>query len=83
MLGGMSTVLTCSVDSLAAEAIKSPFLKREMFVMGGYPPVTEQTSMVFSFVPFNCRVKIGCSATERVLVMDKILYYSKRNYSIP
>ena len=76
-------MLTCSVESLAAEAITSPFLRREMFVMGGYPPVAEQTSMAFSFVPFNCRVNEGCSATERVLVMDKVLYYSKRKYSLP
>ena len=82
MLGGRSAVLTCSVDSLAAEAITSPFLRREMFVMGGYPPVAEQTSMAFSFVPFNCRMNEECSATERVLVMDKI-YYSKRKYSLP
>ena len=57
-------MLTCSVESLAAEAITSPFLRREMFVMGGYPPVAEQTSMVFSFVPFNVRVNKGYSATE-------------------
>ena len=78
-------MLTCSVESLAAEAITSSFLRREMFVMGGYPPVAEQTSMVFlfSFVPFNCRVIEGCSVTERVLVMDKIFYYSKRKYSLP
>ena len=82
MLGGRSAVLTCTVDSLAAEAITSPFLRREMFVMGGYPPVAEQTSMAFSFVPFNCRMNEECSATERVLVMDKI-YYSKRKYSLP
>ena len=62
MLGGRSAVLTCSVESLAAEAITSPFLRREMFVMGGYPPVAEQTSMAFSFVLFNCRVNEGCSA---------------------
>ena len=71
-------MLTCSVDSLAAEAITSPFLRREMFVMGGYPPLAEQTSMAFSFVPFNCRVIEGCSATEKKkqeLVMDKILLY--------
>ena len=48
-------MLTCSVDSLAVEAI-IPFLRREMFVMGGYPPVAEQTTMAFSFLPFNCRV---------------------------
>ena len=58
-------MLTCSVDSLAAEPITSPFLRREMFVMGGYPPVAEHTSMVFSFVPFNCRMNEGCSATEK------------------
>ena len=72
MLGGRSAVLTRSVESLAAETITSSFLRREMFVMGGYPPVAEQTSMAFSFVPFNCRVNEGCSATEKVLVMDKI-----------
>ena len=76
-------MLTCSVESLAAEAITSSFLRREMFVMGGYPPVAEQTSRAFSFVPFNCRVNEVCSATERVLVMDKIFYYSKRKYSLP
>ena len=65
MLGGRSAVLTCSVESLAAEAVTSPFLRREMFVMGGYPPVAEQTSMVFSFVPFNCRMNEGCSATGK------------------
>ena len=31
----------------------SPFLRNAMFVMGGYPPVAEQTKTVFSFVPFN------------------------------
>ena len=82
MLGGRSAVLTCSVESLAAEVITSPFLRREMFVMGGYPPVAEQTSMAFSFVPFNCRMNEECSATEKVLVMDKI-YCSKRKYSLP
>ena len=76
-------MLTCSVESLAAEAITSPFLRRETFVMGGYPPVAEQTSMAFSLVPFNCRVNEECSATERVLVMDEIFYYSKRKYSLP
>ena len=65
MSEGRSAVLTCSVESLAAEVIASPFLRREMFVMGGYPPVAEQTSMVFSFVPFNCRMNEGCSATEK------------------
>ena len=65
MLGGRSAVLTCSVDSLAAEAITSPFLRREMFVMGGHPPVAEQTKAAFWFVPFNCRVNEGCSATEK------------------
>ena len=58
-------MLTCSVESLAADATTSPFLRREMFAMGGYPPVAEQTSMAFSFVPFNCRVNNGCSATEK------------------
>ena len=57
-------MLTCSVDSLAVEAITSPFLRREMFVMGGYPPVAEQITVAFWSVPFNCRVNKGCSATE-------------------
>ena len=74
MLGGRSAVLTCSLDSLTAEAITSPFLRRQMFVMGGYPPLAEQIMAAFSFVPFNCRVNKGYSATVRVLVMDKILY---------
>ena len=42
----------------------SPFLRREMFVMGEYPPVAEQTKTAFSFVPFNVRVNKGYSATE-------------------
>ena len=58
-------MLTCSVDSRAVEAITPPLLRREMFVMGGYPPVAEQTKAAFSFVPFNCRVNEGCSATEK------------------
>ena len=65
-------MLTCSVDSLVAEAITPPFLRREMFVMGGYPPVAEQTSMVFSFVPFNCRVNKGyilCKKKSTVLLL--------------
>ena len=64
MLGGRSAVLTCSVNSLAAEAVMSPFLRSEMFVMGGYPPVAEQTKTQFSFVPFNVRANKGYSATE-------------------
>ena len=56
MLGGKSAVLTCSVNTLAAEAITSPFLRNAMFVMGGYPLVAEQTKTAFSFVPFNVRV---------------------------
>ena len=58
-------MLTCSVESLAAEAITSSFLRRETFVMGGYPPVAEQTSIALLFVPFNCRVNNGCSATGK------------------
>ena len=64
MLGGMCVVLTCSVDSLAAEAITSPFLRSEIVVMGGYPPVAEQIMAAFSFVPFNVRANKGYSATE-------------------
>ena len=52
-------MLTCSVDSLAVEAITSLFLRREMFVMGGYPPVAEQTSIAISFEPFNGETS-GC-----------------------
>ena len=63
MLVGRSAVLTCSVISLAAEAVMSPFLRSEMFVMGGYP-VAEQTKTAFSFVPFNVRVNKRYSATE-------------------
>ena len=70
MLGGRSAVLTCSVDSLAAEAITSPFLRREIFVMGGYPPVAEHTSVAFSFVPFNVRVNEGWSATGNMLMSE-------------
>ena len=66
MLVGRSAVLTCSVESLEAEAITSPFLRREMFVMGGYPPVAEQTSMAFTFVPFNCRVNKGYTLQKKV-----------------
>ena len=76
MLGGRSAVLTCSVESLAAEAITSSFLRREMFVMGGYPPVAEQTSIAFSFVPFNCRMNEGCSATEKNKQTFIVLYCS-------
>ena len=43
-----------------------------MFVMGGYPPVAEQTSMVSSFVPFNCRVNEECSATGKMLMSESI-----------
>ena len=74
MLGGMSAVLTCIVDSLAAEAIISPFLTRGMFVMGGYPQVAEQTSMVFSFVPFNCRVNKGYILCKKSTVL--LLFYT-------
>ena len=65
-------MLTCSVDSLAAEVIISPFLRREMFVMEGYFPVAEQASMVFSFVPFNCRVNKECSAAGKMLMSESI-----------
>ena len=69
-------MLTCSVDSLADEAITSPFLRREMFVMGGYPPVAEQTSMAFWSVPFNCRVSKGCSTEKKKeCVLENILQY--------
>ena len=78
-------MLTCSVDSLAAEVISSPFLRREMFVMGGYPPVAEQTSMAFSFVPFNCRVNEGCSATEKkiLLLFYTVVYDSDTEMNVP
>ena len=58
-------MLTCSVDSLAVEAITPPFLRREMLVMGGYPPVAEQTTTAFWSVPFNCSVSEGYSATRK------------------
>ena len=81
MLGGRSAVLTCSVDSLVAEAITPPFLRREMFVMGGYPPVAEQTKTAFSFVPFNVRVNEGCSATGNMLMSESTgCYYFSYNY---
>ena len=73
MLVGRSGVLTCSVESLAAEAITPPFLRREMFVMGGYPPVAEQTSMAFSFVPFNCRLNEECSAAGKMLMSAMVV----------
>ena len=56
--------MTCSVDSIAAEAITSPFLRSEIFVMGGYPPVAEQTKTAFPFEPFSVRANKAYSATE-------------------
>ena len=76
MLVGRSAVLTCSVESLAAKAITPPFLRREMFLMGGYPPVAEQTSMVFSFVPFNCRVNKGYILCKKKYSAFIVLYCS-------
>ena len=43
----MSAVLTCTVDLPTVDAMVWPFLTREIFVMGGYPPVAEQTRVVF------------------------------------
>ena len=43
-----------------------------MFVMGGYPPVAEQTKTAFSFVPFNCRVNEEWSATGKMLMLESI-----------
>ena len=76
MLGGMSAVLTCSLDSPTVEAMVWPFLRREILVMGGYPPVAEQTRVVFWFCPFCCSVNNGRSAIEKKTCpsIDVLLY---------